>query len=222
MLDQATVNTLARHFQFIDGSNAGLRQRLLYDAVPLSAPAGRLMFDCGDHCLGLGLLTEGCVVVTRPLASGRRITLYRVEPGQACILSAGCMLGGQPNVARGMVERDISGALLPKSLFLDLMDFARQFRSFIFQAFNTRMSDVMNLVEELATQSLNQRLAALLLSRPSPIKTTHQTLADNLGSVREVVTRMLSDFEQRGWIHVERGRIEVLQPEFLRKMVPSA
>ena len=222
MLDQFTLNALARHFPFVGAADSGLRLRLQSDALPIDAPAGRIMFDCGDHCLGMGLLTEGCVCVTLPLTNGRRITLYRVEPGQACILSAGCMLSGQSNMGRSMVERDIRGALLPKDLFLYMIDGSRHFRMFIFQAFTNRMGDIMKLVEELATQNLDQRLAALLLSMPSPMKTTHQALADHLGSVREVVTRVLNDFERDGWIKVKRAHIEILRPDLLKKMALEA
>jgi CRP/FNR family transcriptional regulator len=184
----------------------------------LRAPAGGVLFDAGQPCRGFPLVLEGSVRVVMGSASGREILLYRVEPGQACILSGGCLLGHSDYSARGVAEEDVTLLSLPPDLFQALLIEHEPFRRFVFGMYGERLAEVMQLVEEVAFRKLDQRLAQLLVQRGPVLETTQQALADELGSVREIVSRLLRAFEMRRWIRLERERITLLDPRALAEL----
>jgi CRP/FNR family transcriptional regulator len=138
-----------------------------------------------------------------------------VEPGESCILSGGCLLGHSDYTATGIAERDATILNIPPALFQELMLQYEPFRRYVFGMYGARLAEVMELVEEVAFRRLDTRLAQLLVYRGPVINTTHQKLADELGSVREIVSRLLRSFEERGWVRLERERVTVLEPKSL-------
>ena len=149
--------------------------------------------------------------------NGREILLYKLVPGPACILTTCCMLGDARYPAAAMAEEDIRGVALGLPLFKRLVAESEAFRTFVFNFFAQRVTEIMGLVEQLAFQRLDQRLAALLLTKHDRFEATHEQLADELGSVREVVSRLLKHFEHQGILRLGRGRIEIVDRTFLRK-----
>jgi CRP/FNR family transcriptional regulator len=140
-----------------------------------------------------------------------------VTPGETCIITSSCLLGNTPYNARGVAEGEVSLLLLPESDFGRLLQFA-SFRDFVFRLFAERMADLMELVEEVAFRKLDQRLAALLLGKGHVLHVTHQQLADELGSVREIVSRLLKGFAIQGLVSLAREQIEILDPARLRRI----
>jgi len=138
-----------------------------------------------------------------------------VLPGESCLVSSGCLLGKAAYNACGIAERDTVLALLPRSRFEALLVDAG-FRQYVFELFADRIADLMQLVEEVAFRKLDQRLAALLLGKGRVVQLTHQQLADELGSVREMVSRLLKGFAEQGWVRLGREQIEILDPAALR------
>lgn len=190
-------------------------EKLLLESEARRVPAGGVLFDAGQPCRGFPLVLEGSVRVAKGSQGGREILLYRVEPGQACILSGGCLLGHSDYSARGVAEEDVTVLNIPPELFQSLMIESEPFRRFVFGMYGERLAEVMELVDEVAFRRLDQRLAQLLVHRGPVIETTHQKLADELGSVREIVSRLLRGFESRGWVTLERERITVRDPRAL-------
>ena len=178
-------------------------------------PAGSVLFSAHQPCSGFPLVLEGSVRVSKSAPNGREILLYRVEPGESCILSGSCLLGRSEYSASGIAETDVEVLVIPPPLFNELMLQHEPFRQYVFGMYAMRLSDVMELVEEVAFRKLDTRLAQLLVQRGPVVLETHQKLADELGSVREIVTRLLRSFEQRGWVRLERERITVLDPQAL-------
>jgi CRP/FNR family transcriptional regulator len=189
--------------------------RLLAEAQLLQVPAGTVLFDASQPCRGFPLLLEGAVRVAKFAPNGREIMLYRVDPGQGCILSGGCLLGHSDYTARGVAEQDVTLLSMPPALFHELLLQFEPFRRFVFGMYGERLAEVMELVEEVAFRRLDERLAQVLIHQGPVIKSTHQKLADELGSVRENVSRLLRSFEDRGWVKLERERITVLDPKSL-------
>ena len=187
-------------------------EELLAEAEVVRAPAGTVLFDAGQPCRGFPLVLEGSVRVAKSSPGGREIVLYRVEPGQGWILSGGCLLGHSDYSARGLAEEDVTLLSIPPALFQALMVESEPFRKLVFAMYGERLAEVMELVDEVAFRRLDQRLAQLLIRRGPVIDATHQNLADDLGSVREIVSRLLRSFESRGWVKLERERINVLAP----------
>ncbi|CAB1368722.1 Crp/Fnr family transcriptional regulator [Denitratisoma oestradiolicum] len=194
-----------------------LRQSCLTAAQELSVPAGTTLFDAGQPCPGFPLVLAGSVRVVKSAANGRELPLYRIFPGESCIISSGCLLGHQPYTARGVSEGETRLLLLPAVLFEQLMA-VPAFRAFVFDLFAERMADLMTLVEEVAFRKLDQRLADLLLGHGRVLYRTHQQLADELGSVREMVSRLLKGFAEQGLVRLGREQIEILDPEGLRRI----
>jgi CRP/FNR family transcriptional regulator len=190
-------------------------ERLLAEAQLVRIPAGTVLFDATQPCRGFPLVLEGAVRVAKFAPNGREILLYRVDPGQGCILSGGCLLGHSDYTARGVAEQDVTLLSVPPALFQELLLEFEPFRRFVFGMYGERLAEMMELVEEVAFRRLDERLAQLLVHRGPVIEATHQKLADELGSVREFVSRLLRSFEDRGWVKLERERITVLDPKSL-------
>ncbi len=180
-------------------------------------PAGTVLFDENQACQGFPLVLSGCVRVIKASANGRELQLYRVNSGESCILTSSCLLGHTSYRARGVADTATEMLALSPAGFHILMDELPTFRAYIFALFSDRMTDLMELVSAVAFQKLDQRLAALLLGKPSPLRSTHQALADELGSSREIISRLLKNFEEQGWVRLGRELIEVTNAEALKK-----
>jgi len=190
-------------------------RKLLAGSETRRVPAGGVLFDADQPCRGFPLVLEGAVRVSMNSPQGREILLYRVDPGQGCILSGGCLLGHSDYAARGVADEDVTLLNLPPEAFNALLLEHEPFRRFVFAMYGERLAEVMTLVEEVAFRRLDERLAQLLVHRGPLIEATHQKLADELGSVREIVSRLLRSFESRGWVKLERERVTVLDPKAL-------
>jgi CRP/FNR family transcriptional regulator len=196
---------------------AALLQRIVDTLQTLSVPAGTTVFDEHQPCRGFPFVLAGAIRVVKPSASGRELPLYRVLAGESCILSSSCLLGHADYNARGVSEGPTTLALLPRPLFDEMLG-EPAFRDFVFALFAARMAGLMQLVEEVAFRKLDQRLAALLLGKGRVVHATHQQLADELGSVREMVSRLLKGFAEQGLVRLGREQIEVLDAAGLRKV----
>lgn len=192
---------------------------LLCHASHMKVPAGTVIFDEDQHCSGFPLLLSGSVRVIKTAPSGRELHLYHVQPGETCILTMGCILGNAPYHARGLVEKDIEVVMLPPETFRHLFSTLEPFRDHVFSRFSHRLTDLLELVSAVAFQKLDQRLAASLMTKPTPIRTTHQALADELGSLREIVSRLLKSFADQGWVKLGREHIDILDQAALQKFV---
>src|SRR3990172_9051675 len=194
MLDNSTKNSLLQHSPMLRALPAGQLDDLLSNAASMRLPAGTVVFDENQPCQGFPLLLSGSIRVIKAAANGRELQLYRVTPGESCILTSSCLLGHTRYHARGIAEQALEMVLLPAASFHALLGSHEAFRSYVFHLFSDRLTDLMQLVSAVAFQKLDQRLARLLIGKPSPIHATHQALADELGSAREIVSRLLKGF----------------------------
>ena len=209
---------LLERFPFFAALPAGRLERVLAEAQLVRAPRGAVLFDARQPCRGFPLVLEGEVRVAKGSRGGREIVLYRVGPGQGCLLSGGCLLGDTDYSARAVAEEDVTLLSLPPALFQELMLGFEPFRRFVFGMYGERLAEVMELVEEVAFRRLDARLAQLLVSRGPVLEATQQQLADELGSVREIVSRLLRQFEERGWVELARNRVTVRDARALAEL----
>jgi CRP/FNR family transcriptional regulator len=216
---EALRSKLLGRFPLFAGLPAERLGALLEEAELLRAPAGAVLFDAKQPCRGFPLVLEGSIRVSKRAPNGREILLYRVEPGQSCILSGGCLLGESDYTASGIAETDVAILSVPPAAFNDLMLQFEPFRRYVFGMYGERLGEVMELVEEVAFRRLDGRLAQLLIRHGPVIEGTHQRLAEELGSVREIVSRLLRSFEQRGWVRIERERVTVIDPKSLAALI---
>lgn len=173
---------------------------------------GYQIYQRGDACQGIAFLLDGLARVYRVAESGREITLYEVFPGETCILNAACILGKQKYPANAVVTQDAQAFLVPATLFRELLQESSVLRRYVFELLSLRMTELMELVDEVAFRRMDERLADYLEEKSSHnlLTATHQTIAADLGTSREVVTRILRDMEQRGLVKLGRGVIELL------------
>ena len=176
---------------------------------PLSLPAGSVLFDVGAACSGFPLMLAGEVHVQTLGANGRMLHLYQVSPGESCVITQSCLLGRRNYNAQGNARTTVELCVMPAALFDTLLAAHPPFREFVFALFGERFVDLMTVVDEIAFKRLDQRLARLLLERGPQLRTTHQSLADELGSVREIVTRLLRQFAEEGLVELARESITV-------------
>jgi CRP/FNR family transcriptional regulator len=178
----------------------------------LNIPAGRTLFSAGWPCGGFVLLLEGRVRVSVTGENGRRLTLYRVSPGETCVQTTLCLMGGLDYTAEGVAETDLRLVIVPAALFKRLLRECGDFAEFVFERFGARLAEMTRLVETLAFLRVDARLAGAVLARSgeaADIAATHQELADDIGAAREVVSRQLALFQRAGLVRLARGRIEV-------------
>ena len=182
---------------------------------PMQVPAGTLLFSENDACQGFPLVLQGEIQVSRRSMDGRSLELYRVLPGELCLVSAACLFRTRPLSAQGITTKDSRLLLITPELFLRWLE-APAFRHEVLGLFAERMADLTSLIDAVAFQKLDRRLAGALLGRGSVLHLTHQTLADELGTVREMVTRLLRRFEREGWVVLGREHIQISNSAALR------
>jgi CRP/FNR family transcriptional regulator len=217
MLTHGIKDRLLRKYPMLRELSAADQAELSETAVEMHLPAGTVLFDENQPCQGFPLLLSGNIRVIKAAPNGRELQLYRVMPGESCILTSSCLLGNTRYHARGIAEQNLDMVLLPASSFHALFGKQDSFRSYVFHLFSDRLTDLMQLVSAVAFQKLDQRLANLLVSKPSPIHTTHQALADELGSAREIVSRLLKGFAEQGWVKLGREQIAITDAAAMKR-----
>ncbi|MBI5784444.1 MAG: Crp/Fnr family transcriptional regulator [Rhodocyclales bacterium] len=194
-----------------------LAARVAAEAQTMTVPAGTVVFDEHQACQGFPFVIKGDIRVLKPAANGRELPLYRVLPGESCIITSSCLLGHTDYPARGIADGETTLALMPRPLFDELLA-EPAFRDFVFHLFSERIAELMQVIEEVAFRKLDQRLAGLLLGKGKVLHATHQQLADELGSVREMVSRLLKGFAEQGLVRLAREQVEILDPAGLRRI----
>lgn len=174
---------------------------------------GDIAYRQGQTCHNYVMCIEGQTRVFKTSESGREIMLYQVGPGETCVLTTSCLIAGNPFPAESTAQTDVLLAALPASVFHQLMTQSPRFRYYVLGNYGDLLSSLIMLVDEVAFASLDLRLARRLLAEADDrgvVSKTHQQLALDLGSVREVISRYLSEWERTGWVRSSRGSIEVL------------
>ncbi len=173
---------------------------------------GDIAYRQGQSCHNYVMCIEGQTRVFKTSESGREILLYQVGPGETCVLTTSCLIAGNPFPAESTAETDVLLAALPASAFNRLMTTSPRFRHYVLSNYGDLLSSLITLVDEVAFASLDLRLARRLIAEADTqgvVAKTHQQLALDLGSVREVISRYLAEWERMGWVHASRGSIEV-------------
>ncbi len=169
----------------------------------VSVPSGTIISNLGDQCDNFIILQKGLVRVYRPAEDGRSITLYHIGAGESCILTAACILNSQVFPAIAEIEQDAEGLVVSTQQMLHWLKTETQWQQFIFSLLSQRMADLISLVDALAFRRLDSRLAAWLLEKSTTnqeISITHQIIAEELASSREVISRLLKEFERNNLI----------------------
>lgn len=187
----------------------------------MHVPGGTTLFSEHAPCKGFPLVLDGEVRVSRSSGDGRSLELYRVTPGELCLVSSASLFSAEPLSAHGVTTRPTGLMLIAADDFRQWLD-DTAFRNLVLGLFAERMADLTALVDAVAFHRLDERLASALLGHGHELALTHQALADELGTVREMVTRMLRRFEREGWVELSRERIRILDSAGLRRRAAGA
>lgn len=201
-----------------------VREKLRATARIITVKAGKTVFDPGNVPDNLLFLIDGTLRVSQTSENGREIVLYRVEAGQSCVLTTACILAEEAYSAEGIAETDITAVALPRQTFDRLISDEPPFREFVFNAYSRRLIDLLRVVDDVAFGRIDVRLAARLVAlakEETVLKLTHQQLATELGTAREVISRQLTDFQKKGWIEQSRGKVTILDAPALAALAEA-
>lgn len=207
------------------GLDDAARAILAEKGLPASLPRGTVVFRPGEACTQLVLLAKGTVLVRTISENGREIELYRVTPGETCVLSVACLMGDRAYDAEAVAESDLSGLAITRPVFRRLLEASPSFREMVLEVQTRRIYDLIALVDVVAFQGTEARLASHLLGHRDGqgiVAETHQAIAHDIGTVREVVSRRLKRFEAAGLVALERGRVRILDPGSLAALAGDA
>lgn len=218
MMNKAELEKLHQSYPVLGELPPPLRARVEKETRLVRVSAGTELFQEGSPCIACPLLIEGTIRASKSDPDGHEILLYRLSPGEVCVITTVALLGETPYPARGKAETDLSFYALPRELFQELVLNSRPFRSFVFRFLSIRMAHLMALLDDVAFRRVDQRLASHLLHYDQPISQTHQMLAESLGTTREVVSRILESFQESGMLRLGRKRIEILDRAGLERL----
>lgn len=202
----------------LDGAALAL---IAAEGTLVSIPVGAKAFEVGAQCRHYLVVAAGTVRVQLLSAGGREITLYRVAGGETCVLTMASLMTHAPYAAEGICETDVTAIALPEAAFSRLLAESKPFRDFAFMAHATRITDLMARMEEVAFGRIDIRLARRLLDLADGkgrVQATHQELAVELGTAREVISRQLMEFSRAGLITLGRGHVDLVDREELARV----
>ena len=218
MIDQKDMRRVIESLTFLRGATDQQLREFRESATIVRVPEGRDVFVQGQRVESIPLLISGTVRVYQISETGREVTLYRFRPGESCVLTANAIMSEQSFPAIATVEEEAEAVMIPEQDFRDWVGRYQLWREFFLNLVSQRLASVMLLVDEVAFQRMDRRVAALLLARADKanrVQVTHQEIASELGSSREVITRILEDLQTKDLIRTGRGQIEIMDAEAL-------
>ena len=224
MINQGQFDRIAQALPILQQADTHLLREFQQAAFYARIPAGHDVFVEGDDAEAIALLISGVVRVYKIGETGREITLYRFGLGESCILTANAILSQKTFPAIATVEREAEAVMVPAEAFRSWVRRYDLWREFVFDLLSQRLSSVMMIVDEIAFRRMDARVASLLLERVqtcNPIAVTHQEIAAELGSSREVISRILESFAGAGAIRPTRGAIEIVDFEALKSLAAA-
>lgn len=225
--DTHQIQRITDSFPFLRQGDGEFRRRFFQSATVIRLEKGTTICHEGTQCSALSLVLSGSARVFKLSESGREITLYRIGPGGSCILTASCIVNGQPFPALAVSEQALEAVAVPARDVRCWMDESPALRSYLFGLISERLGDVIAVVEEVAFKRVDRRVSGFLLTRAAMtadrlVKATHQEIASDLGTSREVVSRILKDLESQGCIALNRGVIQVTDVQSLQAKTESS
>ncbi len=213
------------HIPFFNHAQPKLQEEINTFSILKAIPKGSFISTEGDECNYISFIASGRARVYKLGESGREITLYRLEKGESCILTASCILSRRAFPAIAVAETDIQAVIIPSEYFRNWIRLYEEVSDYVFNLLSDRLSSIIEVIEEIAFKNMDVRIAEFLVnakSKRSEIKITHQEIAKELGTSREVVSRILKDFEHEHLVNLSRGTIFIKNSEGLTQKLKKA
>jgi len=198
--------------------------QLLDNSSIISLPENSTVFQQGDACKNYLIVLDGKVQVFTRAENGREIVLYHLYQGDSCVLTTSCLFGNKNYPAEGKTKTAVTALAIPVDQFNIALQQSAAFRAMVFAAFSSHLSDLITLIEEVAFGRLDVRLTKHLLDNcndKNVLTSTHQNIATELGSAREVISRQLKELESKGFIQINRGFIKIIDEAALQDIANS-
>jgi len=220
MVAQIAQENWIDRFMGLSRLEPAIKSLLVERSNVVNMPEGSVIFGPGKSPENLLLLLDGTVRVQQISDAGREVVLYRVHAGESCVLTTACLLAYEDYSAEGIAETPVRAVAIPRKVFDDLISQSEAFRNFVFSAYSKRITDLFHVIDEIAFRRMDIRLAQKLLEleKDGIVKSTHQKMAAELGTAREVISRQLSEFQRRDWVVQTRGQIELKDPASIKKL----
>ncbi len=200
-----------QEFDFYEKLSEQSKELFEQHAKKVTIPKATVMFDQGDTCKDILFLVEGCVRVYRLHESGQEITLYFLEDGEQCNVNLNSAFSNTPAIGTAVSESELHGYMLPAHIVKEIYTVDSVYQQYVFNLFSLRLESMAGLVEDVRFKKLDHRLLDWLHEKETTmIKITHEKLASHLGTSREVISRLLKEFEHNGILKLHRGKIELL------------
>ena len=219
-----TADAILKSFDFYHQVAPESRAQLAAATTIVSLRKGATFYREGDVCQHFGLVGRGDIRVFKGAPTGREITLYHVRDGEPCLLNMLSVFLGRPAAATAVVESETEAIVVPANVIRKWLSIHESIRTFVFEAMSVRLTDVMTLTVEVSIRRMDVRLASLLLGLADVNRTvhlTHDELATELGTAREVVSRLLKEFERSGALQLGRGHVAIVDPSMLARVIAS-
>ena len=225
MINTAQARILLKLFPVLGTLNDKARQSLFEAGQIVDLPQGQMLLQPNQQCQYIPLVLSGQLRVFKLSANGREMTLFRTGPGETCLMSIACRIRDEDFPAQAQVEEQATLFMLPQSVYHDILDQSPEWKDYLIITLYDHLTETMETLEAVAFDRTDRRLSAWLLEHSgngkTRISTTHEAIAVELGTVREVVSRLLGEFKGHGAVALGRGRIDILAPAFLKKMLDN-
>lgn len=224
-MDMTLPQRLSGTYPVLRDASRDIWQQLISGGRRVIREPGDPLFHNGEPCQFFLLLLDGSVKVQKLSADGHEITLYHIQPGQTCELATVCLLAGKHYPVQAIAETRVEALLLDRNQFQMLLGRIEGFRNFVFTSIDRGMGTLLSLVEDVAFGPLDRRLAhalIILAGGNDELSITHQEVATELGTAREVVSRLLKEFERRGWVQLHRGKVTLLDRRQLAALAATS
>jgi CRP/FNR family transcriptional regulator len=210
-----TADAILRSFAFYRLAAPPQRAEYLSSVTTVALPEGVTFYRQGDMCPHIAFVGRGDIRVFKEAPGGREVTLYHVCDGEPCLINMLCVFLHRPAIASAVIEAPTNAAIVPARVVRGWMASDERVREYVFETIAARVTEVMTLAIEVCVSRMDVRLASLLLRRVDrqkhgTLRLTHDELAVELGTAREVVSRLLKEFERAGVLRLARGQITVV------------
>jgi CRP/FNR family transcriptional regulator len=210
------------YFPALKGVDDETWRQVANAAKEVALPAGTAVFNDGDDCENYIMMLEGITRVYKTFENGREMLLYRVNVGETCSLTTSILLAGGKYTASAITETECRAMIIPVARFHQAFDQSKGFRDFVCAAFGGRIRDFIMLLESIATRNVDVRMARWMIENKSEdnhVEVSHKALAFELGTAREVVSRHLKEFEEKGWLKLSRADIKLIDLDAMHMLV---
>jgi len=223
MINQTQASQLLKLFPVLESLSEDSRRTLYETGQILDLPQGQMLLQPNQQCQYIPLVLSGQLRVFKLSANGREMTLFRTGPGETCLMSIACRIRDEDFPAQAQVEEAATLFMLPQNIYNSILDRLPAWKDYLIITLYDHLTETMETLEAVAFDRTDRRLAAWLLEHSNGgkdrISTTHEAIAIELGTVREVISRLLGEFKSHSAVTLGRGRIEILSSAFLQSLL---